>query len=69
MPLTVIGLLQFVAPIIQFVIGVWVLHEPMTLERWVGFALVWVALVMLSVDSIVAARQHRRVVEDVVEPV
>lgn len=68
-PLTVIGLLQFVAPIIQFVIGVWVLHEPMTLERWVGFALVWVALVMLSVDSIVAARQHRRAVEDVVEPV
>lgn len=68
-PLTVIGLLQFVAPIIQFVIGVWVLHEPMTLERWVGFALVWVALVMLSVDSVVAARRHRRVVEDVVEPV
>lgn len=68
-PLTVIGLLQFVAPIIQFVIGVWVLHEPMTLERWVGFALVWVALVMLSVDSVVAARRHRRVVEGVVEPV
>ncbi|SDO47724.1 chloramphenicol-sensitive protein RarD [Microbacterium sp. ru370.1] len=68
-PLTVIGLLQFVAPIIQFVIGVWVLHEPMTFERWVGFALVWVALVMLSVDSVVAARRHRRVVQDVVEPV
>lgn len=68
-PLTVIGLLQFIAPIIQFVIGVWVLHEPMTLERWVGFGLVWVALVMLSVDSIVAARRHRRVIADVVEPV
>ncbi|MEV7756181.1 EamA family transporter RarD [Microbacterium sp. NPDC089180] len=68
-PLTVIGLLQFVAPIIQFIIGVWVLHEPMTLERWVGFALVWVALVMLSVDSIVAARRRRRVVDDVAEPV
>lgn len=68
-PLTVIGLLQFVAPIIQFVIGVWVLHEPMTVERWVGFALVWVALVMLSVDSVVAARRHRRVVDDVVEPI
>ncbi|MEZ3157445.1 EamA family transporter RarD [Microbacterium sp. BWR-S6Y] len=68
-PLTVIGLLQFVAPIIQFVIGVWVLHEPMTAERWVGFALVWVALVMLSVDSIVASRRHRQTVDDVVEPV
>nr|WP_221189240.1 EamA family transporter RarD [Microbacterium proteolyticum] len=68
-PLTVIGLLQFVAPVIQFVIGVWVLHEPMTLERWIGFALVWVALVLLSADSIVASRRHRRVVADVAEPV
>ncbi|MCI9857408.1 EamA family transporter RarD [Microbacterium proteolyticum] len=68
-PLTVIGLLQFVAPVIQFVIGVWVLHEPMTLERWLGFALVWVALVLLSADSIVASRRHRRAVADVAEPV
>ena len=68
-PLTVIGLLQFVAPVIQFVIGAWVLHEPMTPERWVGFALVWVALVLLSVDSLVASRRHRRAVDDVPEPV
>lgn len=68
-PLTVIGLLQFVAPIIQFGIGVWVLHEPMTLERWIGFALVWVALAILSIDSVVASRRHRRVPADVVEPV
>lgn len=68
-PLTVIGLLQFVAPIIQFVIGVWVLGEAMTVERWIGFALVWVALIMLSVDSIQASRRNRRVVVDVAEPV
>ena len=68
-PLTMIGLLQFVAPVIQFVIGAWVLHEPMTPERWVGFALVWVALVLLSVDSLVASRRHRRAVDDVPEPV
>jgi chloramphenicol-sensitive protein RarD len=68
-PLTVIGLLQFVAPIIQFVIGVWVLHEPMTLGRWIGFGLVWAALVLLSVDSVVASRRHRHVVRDVAEPV
>ncbi|PTT17475.1 EamA family transporter RarD [Microbacterium sp. HMWF026] len=68
-PLTVIGLLQFIAPILQFIIGVWVLHEPMTTERWIGFGLVWVALVVLSVDSLVAARRHRPVVEDVAEPV
>jgi chloramphenicol-sensitive protein RarD len=68
-PLTVIGLLQFVAPILQFVIGVWVLHEPMTTERWVGFGLVWAALVLLSVDSLVAARRSRRPVDDIAEPV
>lgn len=68
-PLTVIGLLQFVAPIIQFAIGVWVLGEPMTVERWIGFGLVWVALVVLSADSIVMSRRHRRSVSDVAEPV
>ena len=68
-PLTVMGLIQFVAPIIQFAIGVWVLHEPMTLERWIGFGLVWVALVVLSVDSLVAARRRRAFVADVGEPV
>ena len=68
-PLTVIGLLQFVAPIIQFAIGVWVLGEPMTVERWIGFGLVWVALIVLSADSIVMSRRHRAAVPDVAEPV
>ena len=68
-PLTVMGLIQFVAPIIQFGIGVWVLHEPMTVERWIGFGLVWLALVVLSVDSLVAARGRRLAVSDVAEPV
>lgn len=68
-PLTVIGLLQFIAPILQFIIGVWVLGEPMTVERWIGFGLVWVALVLLSADSVVAARRNRRVPADVSEPV
>lgn len=67
-PLTVVGLLQFVAPIIQFVIGVWVLGEPMTVERWIGFGLVWVALILLSADSVAAARKSRRLVADVVDP-
>lgn len=58
-PLTVIGLLQFVAPIMQFLTGWWILGEPMPLERWVGFGLVWVALVLLSVDSVRHARRSR----------
>jgi chloramphenicol-sensitive protein RarD len=66
-PLTVMGMLQFVAPILQFAIGVWVQGEPMPPERWVGFGLVWVALVVLSVDSVWAARRGRRTAEDVAE--
>lgn len=66
-PLTVMGMLQFVAPILQFVIGVWVLEESMSPERWIGFALVWVALIILTVDSLVAARRNRVPVPDVGE--
>lgn len=58
-PLTVIGLLQFVAPILQFITGAWILQEPMPIERWVGFGLVWIALVVLSVDSVVSSRRTR----------
>jgi chloramphenicol-sensitive protein RarD len=60
-PLTVIGLLQFVAPILQFIIGAWLLGEPMTLERWIGFGLVWLALIVLTVDSLLFARRARGV--------
>lgn len=58
-PLSVIGLLQFVAPILQFITGAWILQEPMPLERWIGFALVWVALIVLTIDSLRAARRAR----------
>ena len=57
--LTVIGLLQFVAPIMQFLTGWWIMGEPMPLERWVGFGLVWVALIVLSADSLRHARRTR----------
>lgn len=56
LPLVPIGLIQYVAPIMQFILGVWVLHEQMPPERWAGFALVWVALIILSVDMIVRNR-------------
>jgi chloramphenicol-sensitive protein RarD len=65
-PLTVMGMLQFVAPILQFIVGVWVLGEPMSLERWIGFGLVWAALVVLTVDSVVNSRRSRGV-SDVTE--
>ena len=57
--LTLVGLLQFVAPILQFTIGAWLLQEPMPLERWIGFGLVWLALIVLTVDSLLHARRSR----------
>lgn len=65
-PLTVIGLLQFIAPIMQFITGAFILGEPMPAERWLGFALVWVALAVLTVDSIAFARRSRGI-SDVAE--
>jgi chloramphenicol-sensitive protein RarD len=56
LPLSVIGLMQYLAPIMQFTFGVAIMGEPMPLERWIGFSLVWVALVILSVDAL----SHRR---------
>lgn len=58
-PLTLIGILQFIAPIMQFITGAWILGEPMPLERWIGFGLVWVALIVLTIDSLRAARRNR----------
>jgi chloramphenicol-sensitive protein RarD len=58
-PLTWIGLLQYTAPVLQFLIGVVVYQEPMPPSRWVGFALVWAALVVLAVDSAAAVRRGR----------
>jgi chloramphenicol-sensitive protein RarD len=58
-PLTVIGLLQFIAPILQFITGAWIMQEPMPLERWIGFGLVWLALIVLSADSLLHARRAR----------
>ncbi|MRH29117.1 EamA family transporter RarD [Microbacterium sp. SYP-A9085] len=58
-PLSLIGLLQFLTPILQFITGVVILHEEMSNERWIGFALVWVALVILTADSLRQARRNR----------
>jgi len=56
-PLTLIGLLQYVTPIMQLAIGVLLRHEPMPPARLAGFALVWLALAVLTADGL---RNHRR---------
>jgi chloramphenicol-sensitive protein RarD len=60
LPLSVVGLIQYVTPVLQFVIGVTVGHERMPVARWVGFGLVWVALAILTVDGLRAARRAPR---------
>lgn len=57
LPLGWMGFIQFFAPVIQFLVGVLVLHEEMPVERWAGFGLVWLALVILAADTAAAARQ------------
>jgi chloramphenicol-sensitive protein RarD len=59
--LTTIGLIQYLTPILQFVIGAFVLNEAMPTSRWIGFALVWAALVILSIDMVVSGRVRRAV--------
>lgn len=60
LPLSIMGFIQYFAPMLQFVFGVAVLNEPMPLERWIGFALVWLALVVLSTEAVVYRRRAIR---------
>jgi chloramphenicol-sensitive protein RarD len=60
LPLTYMGLIQYFAPILQFLVGVFVLLEPMPPERWVGFGLVWLALIVLTTDMVLTGRAPRR---------
>lgn len=59
LPLTAIGTLQFLAPILQFIVALVVFKEPMPPERLIGFSLVWVAVILLCIDM---ARLPRRIV-------
>ena len=64
-PLVTLGLLQYIAPVMQFLIGVLVYGEDMPASRLAGFALVWVALVVFATD---AARRSRAPVAAMPEP-
>ncbi len=57
--LVTMGFVQYLTPVIQFLVGYFLLHEAMPPVRWIGFALVWVALIVLSVD-LVRQRGGRR---------
>jgi chloramphenicol-sensitive protein RarD len=54
--LTTMGILQYISPSLQFAIGVWLFHEPFASARFVGFVLIWAALVIYSVEGWLTAR-------------
>jgi len=60
LPLSVLGLLQYVTPVVQFLLGVLWAHEKMPTTSWIGFIGVWCALVVLSASALRRARQNRR---------
>ena len=55
-PLSVVGLLQYISPTMQFVLGVFILREPFSTAQLAGFGLVWSALVLFTIDSFVSRR-------------
>lgn len=65
LPLSIVGLLQFLAPVLQFAVGVGVKHEPLPTAELIGFILVWLALIVLAVDGV---RHQRRAQPAALEP-
>ncbi|MFF5401357.1 EamA family transporter RarD [Streptomyces misionensis] len=59
-PLSTLGLLQYLTPVFQFLLGILYFHESMPPERWAGFALVWVALLLLTGNALHTARGQRK---------
>ena len=64
-PLSYIGFMQYVTPTLQFLLGLFVFQEPMPAARWLGFALVWFALSILSFDALRQLRNRSRLVAPV----
>jgi chloramphenicol-sensitive protein RarD len=67
-PLTTMGLLQYLTPVLQLLCGVLVLGERVPPSRWVGFGLVWLALAVLSTDSVRTARRRARALAPDADP-
>ncbi|UCD98332.1 MAG: EamA family transporter RarD [Chloroflexota bacterium] len=55
-PLTLLGILQYIAPTVQFLLGVFLYDEPFTINRLIGFAIIWLALIIFTVEGL----QQRR---------
>jgi len=62
-PLTMVGILQYIAPTLQLLLGVLLYKEPFTQARLIGFSLVWVALIVFWVEGVIARKSQKTLVE------
>ena len=58
-PLSLVGILQYIAPTLQFLLGVLVYAEPFTRAQLTGFSIVWIALILFAVEGYLASRAKR----------
>ncbi|MCU0485486.1 MAG: EamA family transporter RarD [Anaerolineales bacterium] len=58
-PLSLIGLLQYLAPTLQFLIGVLIYGEPFTRDRMIGFGIIWIALVIYTLEGVLTKQRQR----------
>jgi chloramphenicol-sensitive protein RarD len=58
-PLSVVGLLQYIAPTLQFLTGVFVFHEAFDQQRLVGFVFIWIGLAIFALDGLLSSRRRR----------
>jgi len=61
LPLSISGLLQYIQPSVQFLLGILVLHEAMSRDRWIGFGFLWLSLVFLAIDML---KDSSRTIDD-----
>jgi chloramphenicol-sensitive protein RarD len=64
-PLTMVGIMQYIAPTLQFLIGVLIYKEPFTTTRLIGFSLVWAALIIFWVEGVFARKTRKPIIEAV----
>ena len=56
-PLSLLGILQYIAPTVQFLLGVYLYQEPFSITRLVGFAMIWIALLIFSLEGFLYRRR------------
>jgi chloramphenicol-sensitive protein RarD len=57
--LSTLGLLQYIAPTVQFTLGIWVFHEPFSPERAAAFGFIWCGLALYTADNLWSQRRRR----------